>query len=73
LVIFIFSINLFILNRNILYMSCTISTRFKILPCFNVDVGGGGEDAAVAAEAATRLLIALSIFANASSTLTKTS
>jgi hypothetical protein len=37
-----------------------------------VDVGGGGEDAVVVAEAANRLLIAVSIFVNASFTLAKT-
>jgi hypothetical protein len=52
--------------------SCTISAEFKILPCFKVGVGGGGEDAAVAVETATRLLIAVSFFANACSTLAKT-
>jgi hypothetical protein len=50
----------------------TISARFKILPCSNVGVGGDDEDAAAAVEAATRLLIVVSIFANASSTLAKT-
>jgi hypothetical protein len=37
-----------------------------------VGVGGGGEDVVVAVEAATRLPIAVSIFANACSTLAKT-
>jgi len=51
----------------------TISAWFKVLPGPKVCVGGGGgEDAVVGAKAATRLLIAVSTFANACSTLTKT-
>ena len=38
---------------------CTISAGFKILPYSKVGVGGGSEDAAAAAEVATRLLIAV--------------
>jgi hypothetical protein len=43
-----------------------------MLPCSKVGVGGGGEDVAVAGETTTYLLIVVSIFVNAYSTLAKT-
>jgi hypothetical protein len=44
----------------------------KVLPDFSMDVGGCGEEATAAVEAATRLLIAVSTFVNACSTLANT-